>query len=520
MKLIQQNIKMQNNQDNTKRIAKNTMYMFIRMALVMCVGFFTSRIVLNTLGVEDFGIYNIVGSVVIFLSFFRNALDNATYRYLTYDLGKGNLEQLKKTFAMTINAHILLAISLFIILECIGIWFLNNKLNIPTTRLYAANWVFQFSLFTFLIEILRTPFNSSIISHEHMNFYAYTSIVEVGLKLAIVYILLLGNLDKLILYSLLTLVVSLIMLIWYITYCLKHYKETHYQYYWNSATLKNFMSYSGWSLLVNASDITVQQCINIFFNIFGGVTANAAMGIANQVNSQLNKFLHSFTTSFNPQIIKSYAQNNFDYFMKLLLSTSKLSYFLLFSIAFPVMLNINFILKIWLIIPPALTPTLLYFIVIYSLIDALSAPLWNAVHATGKLKIHQILMSSIKIMNIPIAYLLLKNNFPLYTVIITYAFLNGLCCIVRALYMRYLIHLSLSDYFIKVIGRCLFVSLLSIILPLYYTSQSIEGWEQLLISTFLFLIPYLIFVYYIGLNKTEKLIISNLTHKNKRIYDN
>ena len=504
---------MSNNQNNTKRIAKNTIYMFIRMTLVMCVSFFTSRVVLNTLGVEDFGIYNIVGSVVIFLSFFRNALDNATYRYLTFDLGKGNFDQLKKTFAMAINAHIILAVILFVILEFIGIWFLNNKLNIPTSRIYAANWVFQFSLFTFLIEILKTPFNSSIISHEQMNFYAYTSIVEVFLKLLIVYILFYGNWDKLILYAILTFLVSFIMLIWYIIYCIKHYKETRYQYYWNPSTLNNFLSYSGWSLLVNASDIIVQQCINIFFNIFGGVTANAAMGIASQVNGQLYKFLSSFTTSFNPQIIKSYAQNNFNYFMKLLLSTSKLSYFLLFSLAFPVMLNINFILEVWLIIPPKQTTTLLYFIVIYSLIDAISSPLWNAIHATGKLKTHQILMSSIKIMNIPIAYLLLKNNFPLYSVIITYASLNGLCCIVRAIYMRYLIQLSLKDYFIKVIGRSILVSSISIILPIYYNSQTYEGWEQLITSTILFIIPYFIFVFFIGLNREEKSIIINWLHK-------
>jgi len=510
---------MQNNQHNTKRIAKNTMFMFIRMVLVMCVGFFTSRVVLNTLGVEDFGIYNIVGSVVVFLSFFRNALDNATYRYLTFDLGKGDYKQLKKTFAMAVNTHVILAFLLFIILEFIGIWFLNNKLNIPTTRIYAANWAFQFSVFTFIIEIIKTPFNSSIISHEQMNFYAYTSIVEVILKLAIVYALLLGDFDKLILYTILIFLVSFLMLIWYVTYCFKYYKETHYQYYWNSDTLKNFISYSSWSLLVNASDITVQQSINIFFNLFGGVTANAAMGVANQVNSQLNKFLSSFTTSFNPQIIKSYAQNNIEYFMKLLLSTSKLSYFLLFSLAFPIMLNINFILKIWLINPPALTSTLLYFIIIYSLIDAMSAPLWNAVHATGKLKTHQILMSTIKIMNIPIAYYLLRRGFPLYTAIIAYAVLNGLCCFVRAIYMRYLIQLSLKDYFIKVIGCCLFVSCISTIIPLYYVSQSSEGWKQLFISTILFIIPYLSFVYYIGLNRQEKNIVQNFIHIKRFNYD-
>lgn len=507
---------MQNKQNNTERIARNTMYMFIRMVLVMCVGFFTSRLILNTLGVEDFGIYNIVGSVVVFLSFFRNALDNATYRYLAYDLGKGDVKQLRKTFAMTMNAHVILALSLFIILEIIGIWFLNNKLNIPTNRIYAANWVFQFSLLTFLIEVLKTPFNSSIISHEQMNFYAYTSIIEVFFKLIIVYILLIGSFDKLILYSFLILAVAIIMFIWYLTHCYRKYEETHYKFYWDSKMLKGFISYSGWSVLVNGADVTVQQCINIFFNIFNGVTANAAMGIANQVNNILRNFLSSFTTSFSPQIIKSYAQNNISYFQGLILSTSKISYFLLFGISFPIMLNIDFLLEIWLVTPPKLTATFLYFIIIYSLIDAISAPLWNAVHATGKIRTHQILMSSIKILNIPIGYIFLKTGYPLYSIIAIYAILNGVCCIVRAIYMHYLIKLSLKSYLGGVVLRSIIVSIITMPIPLYYSFHQEKGLQALIISTFLFIIPYIFIAYYIGLSQKEKNILSNIIHSKIR----
>ena len=501
---------MQNKQNNTERIAKNTMYMFIRMVLVMCVGFFTSRIVLETLGIDDYGIYNIVGSVVVFLSFFRNALDNATYRYLTFDLGKGNLKQLRKTFAMTINAHVILAFSIFIILEIIGIWFLNNKLNIPTTRIYAANWVFQFSLLTFLIEIIKTPFNSLIISHEKMNFYAYTSIIEVCLKLIIVYILLIGTFDKLILYSFLILVVAITMFLWYLSYCYKKFIEAHYKFFWNPQILKNFISYSGWSLIVNGADVSVQQCINIFFNLFNGVAANAAMGIANQVNNILRNFLSSFTTSFSPQIIKSYAQNNISYFQGLILSTSKISYLLLFGISFPLMLNIDFLLNIWLVTPPKLTATFLYYIIIYSLIDAISAPLWNAVHATGKIRVHQILMSSIKILNIPIGYILLKNGYPIYSIVAIYAILNGVCCIVRAIYMRYLIHLSLKSYLGGVICRSIIVSIITTPMPLYYSFHQKESLQTLIISTLLFIIPYIFIAYYIGLSQKEKNIVSNI----------
>lgn len=499
-----------NNQDNTKRIVKNTLFMFMRMILVMCVGFFTSRVVLETLGVDDYGIYNIVGSVVVFLSFFKNALNNATYRFLTFELGRGDTEKLRQTFTMAINAHVLLAAFLWIILELIGVWFLNNKLNIPTDRLSAANWVFQFSLLTFVIEVVKTPFNSSIISHERMNFYAYTSIVEVLLKLAVVYILLVCNWDKLILYSLLILLVSFIMFSWYLIYCCNRFPETHYRYYWDTKMLRGFLSYSGWSLVVNSADVTVQQSINIFFNLFSGVAANAAMGIANQVNGVLNNFLSSFTTSFNPQIIKSYARNDRDYFMKLILSTSRISYFLLFGIAYPVMLNIDFLLGVWLINPPRMASVFICFILAYSLIDALSAPLWNAVHATGNIRTHQLLMAGIKILNIPVGYMLLKNDLPLYSVIALYAGLNAVCCVVRAVYMQYLIHLSLKDYLVGVLLRSLLVSALAVPFSLYYSLHHPSGWKHLFVSSILFALPYLFVVYIVGLSKKEKRLFSNI----------
>lgn len=501
---------METNRNSTQRIAKNTLFMFIRMILVMCVGFYTSRVVLTTLGVDNYGIYNIVGSVVVFMSFFKNALNNATYRFLTFELGKGNIERLRQTFTMAINAHVILAILLWIILEFVGVWFLNNQLNIPENRMFAANWVFQLSLLTFILEVVKTPFNSLIISHERMSFYAYSSIVEVVLKLVVVYILLIGYMDKLILYALLILLVSICMLFWYIIYCHKKFQETHYEYYWESKMFKGFISYSGWSLLVNGADVTVQQCINIFFNIFNGVAANAAMGIAIQVNTILNNFLSTFTTSFSPQIIKSYAQKNMEYFMKLILSTSKISYFFLLLIAFPIIINIDYLLEVWLVVPPPLAGTFLCYIIIYSLIDAISAPLWNAVHATGNIRIHQILMSSIKIMNIPLGYILLKNEFPLYSIIALYAGLNGICCIVRAIYMKHLINLPLKEYFFGVLFRCFLVSVMAIPLPLYYSINHSEGCKNLFITSFLFVLPYLLLVYFIGLTKKEKELCMNL----------
>lgn len=502
---------MESNKTRSRLIAKNTLYMFFRMLLVAVVSFYTSRVVLNILGIDDYGIYNVVGSVVVFLSFFKNALNNATYRYLTYGIGRNDSNQLKKLFAMCFNVHCILSIIILVILEFAGLWFLNHKLNIPLERLYATNCVFQFSLFTFCIEILRTPLESTIIAHEHMSFYAVTSIVEVFLKLGVVVLLLIIPLDKLILYACLLSGVAVVMFLWYTLYCRSHFHETRYEYYWSTSTFKELLSYSGWSVLVNAADVSVAQCINIFLNIFYGVVANASMGIANQVNALIGQFLNSFTASFKPQIIKSYATGEQQYFMKLLFSTSKLSYFLMFIIAFPIMINIDYILQIWLVKPPEMAGIFLQCIVFYSLFDSFSSPLWTAVHATGNLKTHQILISIIKIVNVPLGYLLLLKGMPAYSILILYALLNGLCAIVRIIYLRYLIGLDIKKYFGEVVLRMSIVTLCSIIIPLttIYIIE-FEGLPRLILTTIVFMTIYVPCVYFVGLNSTEKLLVRQM----------
>ena len=506
---------MLSNRNSATTIAKNTVYMFFRMLLVAAVSFYTSRVILEVLGVEDYGIYNIVGSVVVFLSFFKNALTNATYRYIAYDLGNGDRVHLKKLFSMSLIAHCILAIILFVVLEIGGVWFLNNKLNIPDGRIYAANWVFQFSLLTFCIEVIKTPYNSMIIANERMSFYAWTSIIEVVLKLGMVYLLQCVNIDKLILYALLLSVVSLMMYIWYKLYNNRHFEETIYKYYWDKVMLKDLISYSGWSVVVNAADVSVTQCISVFLNLFFGVVANAAMGIANQVNALLGQFLNAFSTSYNPQIIKSYASGDYDYFMKLLFSTSKLSFFLTFAIAFPIMLNIEYILRIWLGNPPEMAGIFLICIACYLLIDSFSVPLWNAVHATGNLKTHQILMSCIKILNIPLGYWLLSQSYPSYSILILYATLNGICAIVRIIYLKSLISLKIWRFFREVLFKLLIVTIVSIPLPMYihcYMHQ-IHPMIVLIVSSATFFFIYGLCVYFIGLSQQEKTLAFKIIRK-------
>lgn len=512
---------MQEKVSKSTTVAKNTLYMFFRMLLVAAVSFYTSRVVLTVLGVDDFGIYNIVGSIVVFLSFFKNALTNATYRYIAYELGKQDKERLRNLFSMSLNVHLILAFSLLVIMEIVGVWFLNNKLNIPVDRIYAANWVFQFSLVTFCIEIIKTPYNSMIIANERMSFYAYTSIIEAAFKLGIVYLLLVSNFDKLILYSILLASISLIMFLWYKFYNNKHFDATHYVCYWDKKMLKELSVYSGWSIVVNAADVSVSQCISIFLNLFYGVAANAAMGIANQVNSLLGQFLNTFSTSYNPQIIKSYANGEYDYFMKLIFSTSKLSFFLMFSIAFPVMLNIEYLLKVWLVNPPEMAGTFLICIACYSLFDSFSVPLWNAVHATGNLKVHQILMSLIKIINIPLGYVLLKAGFPAYSILVLYAALNAISSFVRIVYLKHLINLDVSKYFRDVFLKM--ISVIAICVPItlaIYNSINMPL-LKLLVSTSCYLLIYIFSVYLIGLDNAEKnlliRIIKNVCGNNNPI---
>ena len=498
---------------NSERVAKNTGFMFIRMLVVVGVGLFTSREVLRVLGVNDFGIYNLVGTIVVMFTFLQAALNNATSRFITYDLGAGNTTNLQKTFSMSMNTELILAGIIMLLSEIVGVWFIEYKLHIPDGRMEAAQWVFQISLFNFALSIIRTPFNSLIIAHEHMNYYALTSIIEAVLKLVIVYLLIVLPADKLVLYALLQMGVTIAIFLWMVVYCKHHFEECHYTKYWNKGLLKCLMNYSGWSLIVNIADIAVNQSISIFFNLFYGVAANAAYGVANQVNTQLNYFITNFSQSYSPQIIKSYAAKKYDYFMKLIYSTSKLTFFLYFSVAFPIMINIRFILDIWLVNPPKMADTFLCLIVGYNIFDSFSNPLWMSVHATGYLKVHQILMGSIKIMNIPISYILLKLGFPIYTVLAVYVALNALCSIVRIIYLRTLIHLDTLDYMKKVIWQMIKIVLISIPIPLAILYFSDNRLLNLFTTSISFYLLYLPGIYFLALNAREKDLVKDMVGK-------
>lgn len=494
-------------------IAKNTIFLFLRMIVVLFVGLYATRVILEVLGEVDFGVYQVAGSVVVLCTFLLEALSNASYRYLAYDLGRNDREAMNKTFSTSVNVHVILAIIVFILCETIGLWYFNKYLEIPEARMYAARITFHFSVLSFCARIIKTPYDSVIIVNERMNFYALTSIIEALLKLAIVYLLLVIAGDKLEIYAFLVFAVAVVMMLWYMLYCRLRFKEYRYRWYWNAKTIKQFVTYSNWSLLVNMVVGLVEQCIVFMVNKFSGILANAALGIANQVNYMLNQFLQSFTKSFNPQIVKSYAAGERDYFMKLIFSSSKISFYLMLVMVIPLMLNVDFVLHLWLKEVPQGVSEFLLYILIYSLVDAYSGPLWMAAYATGNIKTHQIIVASIRITNIPLAYLMLKMGAPAWTALALKAALNFICSIVRPLYMTKLIDLDFKQYAKDVFLSIALVFVLSLPLPLFLAHSIQAAWPRLLIVGAVSVLNMLLAIYLVGLNAREKELCKQLVCK-------
>ena len=497
------------------RVARNTGYLFVRMVLVLVVGLYTSRVVLKALGFTDFGIYSVVGSVVVFFAFLKLALSNATYRYIVYALGSSDIGELRKTYSMAINAHLLLAAVFLVLLEAVGVPVVRFWLKIPPERLSAALWAYQFSILTFVVSIIQTPFNSNLIAHEKMDSFALFSIVEVLLKLGLAFVVAHTGFDRLIMYAMLLTLSSLIVFACYACYCKLVFKDCIYIRCWEKERLKDFASYSGWSLLVNVADVSVTQLISIFFNLFIGVIANAALGVANQVVNQLNALLGSFTQAFDPQIIKSYASGRKDYFFSLIYSTSKITFLLMLFICLPLAANLDFVLRIWLGDYPPDAPVFIRTIIIYVLIDSFQSPLWQAVHATGRLKYHQLLMFTVKIMAIPAMYLVLKAGKGGVAALLVWAGFNLLSAIVRTVYMKFLIGLDLSKYLKEVVLTISLVAAVSIPSVFFLSAKLGADWRGFLFSSLLSVLLVGGLSYFLALNDRERGLLQSLPLVNK-----
>ncbi len=382
-----------NTSANNKRIAKNTIVLYVRMLLIMLVTLYTSRVVLEVLGIEDYGIYNVVGGVITLLSFLNSALNTATQRYMNYEMGKNNHDGLRKVFSMSFILFFIIALVVVVLSETIGLWFVKNYLVIPEPRMDAALWVFQFSVLTFIISLIGVPYNAAIIAHERMEVYAYVSIVEVVLKLALVYTLRIIDADKLILYAILMALVQILIFISYKIYCKRKFDECTVKWIWDKPLLKGLFSFSGWMLSGTITNVLSTQGVNVLINMFFGPTMNAARGIAMQVYGAVNSFVANFMTAVRPQICKSYAQGDMDYMYKLVFSSSRLSFFLLFILSLPLIFNTNQILSIWLKEVPKYSVIFTQLVLINLLVTAVYSSIAYVSQASGKVKHYQLVIS-------------------------------------------------------------------------------------------------------------------------------
>ena len=507
--------------ENNKRIARNTLLLYFRMLFLMIISLYTSRIVLNALGVEDFGIYNVAGGVVAMFSILSGSLSAAISRFITYELGKNNILKLKVIFSSAITIQIGLGIVIVFFAETIGIWFLNTQMYIPIERMVAANWVLQFSIITFIINLISVPYNAVIIAHEKMSAFAYISIFEAIGKLLIAYLITISPIDKLIFYAILMCVVAIAIRLLYGYYCKRHFDECRFHFIWNKQIFQQIFSFAGWNFIGASSAVLRDHGGNIIINLFCGPTVNAARGIAFQVNNAIQGFVSNFMTALNPQITKSYAVKNYTYMMTLIFQGARLSFYMLLLLSLPIIINTHYLLTLWLNTVPEHTVLFVRLVLIFAMSESISGPLITAMLATGNIRNYQIIVGGLQMLNLPISYILLSLGAIPETVLIV-AVLISQCCLMARLYMlKKMIKLKIKDYLKKVYFNIITVSIIAIILPICMQERLAENFINFLLSSLICMLCTYLSIYYIGCSYEERKFIYNkflilkskITHK-------
>lgn len=495
--------------ENTKRIAKNTLMLYCRMLFSMLVSLYTSRVILNALGVEDFGIQNVVGGVVGMFSLLSGSLSAAISRFLTFELGKGDRERLAKVFSTSLVVQVILAIAIVVLLETIGIWFLNHKMVIPEERMFAANWLFQLSVIGFVISLISVPYNASIISHEHMSTYAYIGMADVVAKLLIVIII--ANLpvgaDRLIFYATLLSIEGLMFQGFYWRYCRKHFEECRFRLQLEKPLLKEMTGFAGWNFIGASSAVLRDQGGNVVLNLFWGPTLNAARGIAQQVSNAVGGFVGNFMTALNPQITKSYASGDKEYLMKLIFRAARFSFYLLFILSLPVFFNAEYLINLWLGQVPDHVVLYVRLILIFSLCETVSNPLITVMLATGNIRNYQIIVGGLQMLNLPISYILLRMGFFPEVIVVVAIALSIACLIARLVMLRGMIGLPVRSYVREVLFNLLVVTSIAMILPGAISMAYSDTFLYFVSSCFVSVLSAALSIYLLGCSSGERIFV-------------
>lgn len=494
---------------NNKRIASNSLFLTLRSLITLVVSLYTSRIILDVLGVTDYGVFNVVGGIVVMLGFINTAMTAGTQRFLAFEIGRKNLIKLQKTFSALLTLHIILAVIIFLLAETLGIWFLENHLIIPSERMEAAKWVYHLSVISAIVTVTQVPYNSIIIAHEKMNVFAYISIIQVMLKLLIVVMLMYIDYDKLKLYSILFLAVIILTTLIYRGYCKINFIECKYKFEWDKKLFKTLINFSSWNTFGGFAHIFVDHGINFLINIFFGTAVNAARAIAMQVKVSVSMFVNNFQAAVNPQIIKTFASGDYKNNINLIYSSSKFSFFVVFLLTFPIIIETEFILDLWLKSPPDYTIIFVQLILIDACIETISGPLITAVQATGKVKIYQITISLVRILVFPISYIAFKiTGLPESTLYLS-ILINLIALFLRVFLLSKLIDITILKFLKMVIINVLLILIIPIFMAMliYYILD--YGTWRFIVNILVCVFSSLISIYLLGLTYNEKNIIKN-----------
>lgn len=496
------------------RVAKNTIVLYVRMLVMMALGLYTSRITLQALGVDNYGIYNVVGGIVVILGFLNNALSGATQRFINVALGKHNQDELNKLIINALILHIGVVLVCLFLAETIGLWFMNKYMVIPEARLSAANWVYQFSVLTFIMNVLIVPFRASIVAHEKMSAFAWITIQDVVMKLIIVLSLLYLDVDKLILYAVLLFINSIITSLVYYFYCKKRFEECTIKS-WNidKPLLKSMGAFSSWTIVGNLGYIAHTQGIAIVINLFFGVLVNAAQGIATQVNSYVRQFVENFLLAFNPQVVKTYAAGEIEETHKLVLRGCKVSLLMVALLVVPLIIEAPYILHLWLGVVPEYSVIFVRLILLLTFFDAYSSLLSSAKGATGDIKVYQITLTTIGLFHLPLAWLCFELGWEPYWAQIVYLFIIITLQIVRTWFVCRAINLSQRLFYREVVLRCYIAIGLAAIIPMLLHNCLEFSFIRALLVCGLSVILSGTTGLYIGLNRQERYMIVALIKK-------
>jgi len=487
--------------------------LYFRMLLTMGVSLYTVRVVLATLGAVDYGLYNVVAGIVTMFSFLSGTMASASQRFFSFELGRENYEQLKKTFSITFTIYVMIALVILVLAETLGLWFLNYRMMIPPDRLNAVHWVYQFSILSFMMTMFGLPYNAAIIAHEKMGIYAWGSIIEVSLKLIIVYFLVVFSVDKLKLYAVLVFGVTAIVTLFYRSYCRLKFDECRFSFYWEKRLFFEITSFSGWNMVGAMANVLKLQGVSILLNVFFNPVVNAARAIAMQVNTAMTQLAVNFYMALRPQIVKSYAAKEFENLNTLVVVGSKLGFFLMMLLSVPLLIETKYILSLWLTKVPEYSVVFSRLMIINSLIDAFNYPLVNAIQASGKIKWFQVFVSSMILFNLPVSFLFYKFGFPPESAMVVSIIITIFCFIPRIYFAYKDGKISYKKFFYGVIVKTLPIFITVLVLIYALTLFIAPSFFRLLITILSSTLLSVLLIYYAGLIKEERLMVISYIKK-------